>query len=232
MQVAGVDGCPAGWLCIRRDLVSGEISSEIYADASALIRATQDVAVLTIDIPIGIPDTGQRECEVIARQMLGPGRASSVFPTPVRAVLPAATWSEACALSRDACGKAISQQTFAILDRIRDLDEILRDQPDLRARVREVHPEVCFCVWAGHPMRHAKRSGEGSSERGELVRGEFGPAFDAVRRSHRRGAATDDDIRDAFAALWTAGRIVAGDALVIPSVPQHDRFGLPMEMVA
>jgi predicted RNase H-like nuclease len=40
----------------------------------------------------------------------------------------------------------------------------------------------------------------------------------------------DDDIYDAFAALWTAERIHAGTAEVIPDVPEIDSFGLEMRM--
>jgi hypothetical protein len=42
----------------------------------------------------------------------------------------------------------------------------------------------------------------------------------------------DDDILDAFAALWTAERIAPGEAVTLPEVPPRDRHGLPMEMVA
>ena len=40
-----------------------------------------------------------------------------------------------------------------------------------------------------------------------------------------------DDLLDAFAALWTAERILRGEAITVPKVPPEDRYGLRMEMV-
>jgi predicted RNase H-like nuclease len=65
-----------------------------------------------------------------------------------------------------------------------------------------------------------------------LIGDSFGPlAFESARASVARRDATDDDIADAFAALWTARRIVAGVARSLPDVPLLDSAGLPMRMV-
>jgi predicted RNase H-like nuclease len=230
-RIGGVDGCPAGWLLLRQ---SGDtIHSEVHESAADLFEATADCRILMIDIPIGLAEDGPRECDVEARRLLG-RRGSSVFPTPVRAALEGRSYAEACALSRARCGKGLSKQTYAILNRIRDVDAALRGSEALRARVREVHPEVCFCVWNGsEPMQHAKRTVEGARDRKALIARAFGPdAFDRVRAKHRPGMVADDDILDAFAALWTAGRVVRSEALTLPPRPLRDSHGLPMEMVA
>jgi predicted RNase H-like nuclease len=229
--IGGVDGCPAGWLLLRQDS-DGTISSAIHGSAADLF-ATSDCRLLMIDIPIGLAEKGPRQCDVEARRLLGP-RRNSVFPTPVRAALAGTTYAEACELSRASCGKALSRQTFAILDRIRDVDAALRDSSALRARVREVHPEVCFYFWNGsRPMEHAKKSAQGAWDRRRLIDRAFGAdVFDGVRASHRSKLVADDDILDAFAALWTAGRVMRGEARTVPAVPGRDSYGLPMEMVA
>jgi predicted RNase H-like nuclease len=81
-------------------------------------------------------------------------------------------------------------------------------------------------------MSHPKKSGQGFLERLQLVERHFGPVFDDLRRSVPRRAATDDDILDALAALWTAERVLKGTAIVLPAEPKRDAYGLPMEMVA
>ena len=40
-----------------------------------------------------------------------------------------------------------------------------------------------------------------------------------------------DDVLDAFAALWTAGRIARGEASTLPISPLRDSQDLPMEIV-
>jgi predicted RNase H-like nuclease len=230
-MIGGVDGCPGGWICIERDTITGDIFGEVFSSTSELIERGRDLAVVTIDIPIGLTEAEPRECDRQARRLLTSRRGSSVFPAPVRAALEAPGYLEACELSAAACGKRLSKQAHAIMWRIREVDAILRSEPGLRSRVREIHPEVCFYAWAGHPMQHRKRTAEGRAERLALVEEHFRGAFDAIRREIPPRQAADDDILDAFAALWTAERIVRGMATTVPAVPSEDRFGLRMEMV-
>jgi len=188
--------------------------------------------VTTIDIPIGLPSIGTRRCDVKARSLLGRLK-SSVFPAPVRAALSATSYAAACAASEQACGKKLSQQTYGILPRIRDVDALLRESPTLVDSVREVHPEVCFCYWNGRrSLDHPKKSGFGFMERFAMVENVFGSAPRDVRASVPRKQATDDDILDAFAALWTAQRIHEGTAEGIIEDDERDVFNLPMQMWA
>ncbi len=156
-RVAGVDGTPGGWAAVI-----------IEADRTRIrkVRALSDIVVgldiVAVDVRIGLCDayqTGGRACDRRARMLLQ-NRRSSVFPAPVRSVLAATSWDEACALSRASApgGKAISKQTYFILHKIKEVDEFLRARPELHEVAREVHPEVCFCELAGRPMAHSKKS--------------------------------------------------------------------------
>jgi predicted RNase H-like nuclease len=99
--------------------------------------------------------------------------------------------------------------------------------------VYEVHPEVCFRTWNAAPLTEPKKSGLGFSTRFALVQSGFPEAFERVRRDIGRRMVADDDILDAFAALWTAGRIKQGTAVTLPHVdPPIDSAGLPMQMLA
>src|SRR5262245_48882967 len=93
--VVGVDGCPAGWVCLQVDLQSRITTIRIVAKLSELIHSEPLPQLIAIDIPIGLPLSGARACDVVARRLLGP-RRSSVFPAPVRAALRAGTYAEAC----------------------------------------------------------------------------------------------------------------------------------------
>jgi predicted RNase H-like nuclease len=230
--IAGVDGCKSGWLNLPLDTVTRDITAQVFSTASDLFSQTRRLDIVTIDIPIGLSDGPPRMCDLVARQLLGP-RASSVFPAPVRQALPAATYLEACDLSEAACGKRLSQQAFAILPRIRGVDEQIRLIPDSQSRIREVHPEVCFYAWAGgEPMSFSKKHPAGVAERLTFVEGTYPRAFADIRSGYSRGRVADDNIIDTLAALWTAERILAGTAITIPAPSPTDRYGLRMEMVA
>ncbi len=231
-QIAGCDGCPAGWLLASRQVKGGVVTAALAETTRDLFAALADVAVLAIDIPIGLAEDGPRVCDVEARRLLG-RRGSSVFPTPVRPVLRATSYRDACRRSARACGKMLSKQAYSILSRIREVDAELRFRPPAVTQVREVHPELCFATMSGgSPMAYPKRSLEGIEERLRWIERAFPGVFTAIRIRFRESQAANDDILDALAALWTAERIRAGTARTVPRDPPQDRHGLRMEMVA
>ena len=209
----------------------GSLSSLVFEGAAELLAQEPRPAVLAIDVPIGATESGPRRCDVEARALLG-RRASTVFTAPVRPVLAAASWDEACAIRERIEGRRMSRQAWGIVPKVAEVDRALRRNPGRDGWIREVHPEVSFATWNGSPMRHRKKGIEGRTERMELVASYFGsPAFAGVRARHRAGDVAAADILDAFAALWTAERIARGEAATLPAEPPTDRFGLRMEIV-
>jgi predicted RNase H-like nuclease len=198
------------------------------AMSAALARLPFD-AILGIDIPIGLPRSGDRPCCREARRLLGL-RASSVFPVPVRPCLDAGSREAASDLQARIDGRRISVQAWNILPKIREIDALLKAQPLLRGRVFEVHPELCFTRWAGSPMQHSKKTSAGRTARETLIDRRW-PGARKQALPVIRGNAVPDDLNDAFAALWTAQRIAAGNACYLNS-PDLDAEGLPMRIVS
>ena len=56
-------------------------------------------------------------------------------------------------------------------------------------------------------------------------------AFDTIRSRHPKSLVADDDILDAFAALWTAERIYNAEAGSLPELSSLDSKGIPMRMM-
>ena len=231
--LGGIDGCPAGWLLARTSAGTAVVSTGVFGTFAELLDENPDLAIITIDIPIGLTLAGPRPTDSAARALLGP-RASSVFPAPVRAALDAVSYQDASDRSFAVHGKRLSKQTFAILPKIREVDIALRIRPRDAERVREVHPEVSFCVLNNdEPMVHPKRTGLGFTERLTLLEAHYPGAFELSRRTHTRRVAADDDILDALAALWTAGRLHSRQARAIPEgAVAFDSVGLPMAIWA
>ena len=232
-RVAGVDGAGPGWLCIARDLGGGELCAQLFATARALAEQSPPPLVIAWDVPIGLGEREPRACDALARASLGPPRASSVFPAPLRPVLAARPHAEASRLRRAIDGRGVSIQAFGIYPKVAEVDALLRATPALRARVYEVHPEVSFQAWnRGVAIRASKKTREGRAARLALVAAHFGAnAFALVRAQWTKQTVADDDILDAFAALWTAERIAVGRARRLPADPPRDGLGLPMQIV-
>lgn len=219
--VLGIDGCPGGWIGA---LVSpaGDVEWHRFGDAGAIIAV--DASATGIDIPIGLPRDGPRDCDVAARRRLRP-YGSRVFPAPLRAVLAADTYREACEISRrrHVAGKAPSRQTWNLVGKIREVDAVMR--PELQSRVIEVHPEVSFLALSGAGPLASKKSARGREQRRAGLRG-FVPGFTLPR------GVRPDDALDALAVAWSARRWLAGEAEVLPSADApRDGRGLRMEIV-
>lgn len=233
INVAGINGCRAGWFCIFEELTSRKLASKTFETIDDLAKHIEGLHVVAIDVPIGLTESGPRACDVGARKMLGPKRASSVFPAPVRSALSAATYEEACARSFEAQKKKLPKQAWAIYPKIRQLDELLTRHRDLCEKVFEVHPEVSFCAWNSmEPFVETKKSKEGSVKRRALIDRYFGSeTFQTIRERYKTSDVANDDILDAFAALWTAERIARREARRLPTESVTDSSGLPMRMV-
>jgi predicted RNase H-like nuclease len=117
-----------------------------------------------------------RTCDVEARRLLGPGRGSSVFPAPIRPVLTATSYTDACQVGVQIEGKKLSHQTWAISSKIHDVDQVVRQNAELPMRVYEVHPEVCFYFLAGgRPIKYRKKRKDGREEQQKLLEPIFSP---------------------------------------------------------
>lgn len=224
--LAGVDGCRGGWLVALEERGSGVRAVRVLPDFASALALRPRPALIAVDMPLGLPERGARACDVEARRRLGPRAGSRVFPAPPRALLDTRSHPEAVRLSRALQGKGISRQVFAILPRVRELDEALARRGP--TRVFEVHPELSFCAMA-HAERALppKRSAAGREARLRLVRAAF-DGFELDGLVPRRRLAAADDVLDAFAALWSARRLWSGRARAIPTHPPRDARGLQM----
>jgi predicted RNase H-like nuclease len=225
--VAGLDGCRVGWVMVTVPTVTaGAPRVEVVTDLGLVTEQLERglLAAAAIDIPIGLSPDRPRPVDREARRRLG-ARRSSVFPAPVRPVLAATSYAEACQVSRAASGRAISRQLFGILPKIREVDAL--QSPALQDGLFEMHPEVSFAELAGAPMQFHKSTRQGRAERLDALRRAF-PELGAVEDERPRGT-QPDDVLDAVVGAWTAQRFVAGRHLQLGG--ETDETGLRMEII-
>ena len=223
-MIVGLDGCQDGWIAAIEE--SGATRLRVLKSLEELFEDPALVAAV-IDIPIGLPDAGPRSCDLQARKLLRPPRASSVFPAPIRSMLAARDQADASRLRFAAEGKRCSVQSAAILPKIREVDSLLSQERQVK--VREGHPELSFAFMnGGKSMSHPKRNSAGREERIRLLGSHFPDVPAALARLGR----FELDAMDAYAMLWTARRIVEGASRTLPALPPVDGRGLRMEIVA
>lgn len=209
MTLVGIDGCPAGWVAARFD---GGFSFFLSNRLEDLVRD----GITVVDIPFGLIDTHPRSADVAARNHLRAYRkASSVFPSPLRAALQHTDYFEANNANRSLCGKGVTRQAFNLFERIRQA-EALAPISD----IYEGHPELSFAIWSQQTLM-PKRSLAGVAARLALVRSKW-PEFQLPTLS----GATADDVLDAVALVWTADRISRGEHVTFPDPPSVTAEGV------
>jgi predicted RNase H-like nuclease len=203
VAVLGVDGWRGRWVGA---LLDGRTVRLLDLPDAAAVLAVPGVAVVAVDMPIGLSDDGARACDVQARRRLGRA-GSSVFPAPVRAVLAARDYAHARELSVAATrGRSLSAQSFQLTRSIRDLDDALGEPPD--ARVHEVHPELAFRALDDR-VRDPKASARGQAQRLRALQ----PVVDVLDAlSDAPPGVPAVDALDACAAAWSARRLADGTA--------------------
>jgi predicted RNase H-like nuclease len=238
--LAGVDGCPAGWIAAFLRPRIDAVIVRVVPSFAHVVHAPERPAIIAVDVPIGLPErigVGGRGPEAAVRPLLG-ARQSSVFSVPSRAAIYAESFGEACriAVATSEPPRKVSKQLFMIAPKIRELDALLRNDPALARKVYEVHPEVAF--W--------RLNGERALGEPKKIKGVPYAVGLALRRRLLTDAgfprtcvealppkgARPDDLLDALACAAIARRIHEGIARPFPDPPGRDDFGLPVAIWA
>lgn len=222
--VLGADGCRGGgWVVASVPLTGTGLSWHYADDTRALLDLARSLGAVrvAVDVPIGLAGSGTRDADVQARARLGRPASSSVFAAPHRSVLDLVDGTYADARPHH---PSLSAQAFALVRRIKDVDDALRGAgPGVHDVVAECHPEVCFRELTGRVLP-SKKSAPGALARLDALEASLGPlARDVDPR------AVLDDALDAAACAWTARRWAAGTAEVLGGA--LDATGVPMRIV-
>ena len=224
--IAGADGFKSKWFVVLKNRTTKRMLRRIVPSFAGLLCLPENPSVVTVDIPIGLPQfasPGGRACERLSRKVLGP-RASSVFSAVGRVPLLQPNRLEADRASRLGGGLGVGAQAWGLAKKLLEADEAMT--VEAQHVVHEVHPEVSF--WAmhgGRPMPFGKKCREGIRARQDvLLRAGFPPEFVEALAADLRVPA--DDFLDACAAVWTAERIAHGLGKRFPDEIDLDMRGL------
>jgi len=235
--VAGADGYSEGWVVVLLQPATETVRVRTVDGVDALFDLPEAPVRLGVDMVIGCPDraeSGGRDCDRAARQLLGHPRGTSVFSPPAYDALWADTYEKAQQRNRASGPEApgLSRQTFHLLPKMRALAEHIT--PSRQERIREVHPELTFYAMSGDtPVSASKHSEDGRATRADLLEAHGFPTVRAAIDDFADSVIGSDDVLDAHAACWTARRLHNGTARRCPprdtSAPRNNR-GLRMEI--
>jgi predicted RNase H-like nuclease len=216
--IAGVDACRAGWVSASKDMRHGRISLTLHRKISEILHPFSSYEVIAIDIPIGLIDKQARICDLEAKKILG-RRHMCIFPAPPRLVVEQGKdRGHASRISMKLQGRKVSCQTWNIVPKIREVDIALKSLGE-GLQVIEVHPELSFYEMNNKEIvAQSKKTEEGKNARLELIRNHLNIEEPLKLRPEgaRKTDLSDDDIVDAFSALWTALRKYNHQSIPLP----------------
>jgi len=221
MIVVGLDGYSRGWVAVRVDGARRELT--LLGTISELLAMTFDRA--GIDMPIGLPSRGLRDCDLEARVMLRP-HASRVFTGARRGLWDHTSQAAVNHVLKSEGEAGISIQLWNLGPKICELDAIMT--PQLQQRIREAHPELVFLrLNFGRPLP-SKKTEEGIALRIRLLRREgFVELKDWI--AEKRAGVKADDILDACAVAIAARDFTQGNVLPREKATRDAR-GLKMQI--
>lgn len=186
-----------------------------------------NAAMVFIDMPIGLPESGDRGCDLAARKLLkgAPSRVFLGLRRPLLAYVGDYAAANAWAKSD---GKGLAKQAFAILPKIAEIDATIL--PAHQSRIRESHPELVFWRLNGGTPLLSKHTPDGLRARREiLVRHGF-PDIDVWLAKLRRQGAQPDDLLDACVLAVAANEATQGYARRVKCPEARDAKGLRMDI--
>ena len=163
-----------------------------------------------IDVPIGLPERGYRQCDLEARKLIG----SSVFLGARWNVWTFRSYKEANAHYWADGDKRIAKQLWCIRYKLQEVNEVMT--PQRQSRLQETHPELVFWRLNDRRRLEKKKTVAGQAQRIALLKPH---GFDQIETwlDRRRGTGIGrDDLIDAcacaLAARERAQRIPSGQA--------------------
>jgi predicted RNase H-like nuclease len=128
MFVVGVDGCRDGWVVVALEDGAFAGATQV-ASFSEVLAVTADASVVAVDMPIGFVERGERTCDILVREFIGPRRAS-VFIAPPRKALLERTYAEANAECLRRAGFGLTKQLWNLKPKIIEVEHALHEYED------------------------------------------------------------------------------------------------------
>ena len=203
MYAVGIDGCSNGWLASITKPFDFENCFCLYSKfLYELISKLPEKNFIIIDIPIGLEEKKHiRECDIKAREFIGP-RRHSIFAPPCKKASLQIDYSSANKLNKEITNHGLSKQTWMINEKLKETQKII----EKGYKLNEGHPECSFRELKGDFLKFGKSGLLGFFERLDLI---TNLGFDPIslgKKLSNEIKAKPDDLLDSLILCWSASR--------------------------
>jgi predicted RNase H-like nuclease len=193
----GLDGFRGGWVAAWID--DQDNHGFDYSPGLGRLLAMPHKRAI-IDMPIGLKMAGYRECDIRARELVGPsvflGARRNLWEFPDQASANQYYWRH------EGQGKGVSCQLWNIRDKLKEVDDFIT--PERQGSICEAHPELIFLKLNNHLRLERKNLDAGRKQRIKILADcGFGKISKWLTQRHGTGIGRDDLI-DACACAVAA----------------------------
>lgn len=235
----GIDGCKGGWIVAEMN-ENAQVSFLFFETIEVFWNNVRDRAKrVYIDIPIGLPSFPDlRAADFEARKVLK-ARKSSIFNVPYREVLDFGKrngleyrcYSQANEYSKKMFQVGIPKQTWAIMPKIAEVDNLLKSDGAAAIAFSEIHPEILF--WSLNnlvEMKYKKSTSYGFLERVKHISKVLPKTYENLEEAYNNHSnnVQPDDLVDALVACLFAR---VGATRSFPALETYDSVGLRMQIL-
>lgn len=235
ITAVGIDGCRNGWIAACLHPAGSEIRH--FSTIAALMEQYAHADVLFIDIPVGLArNTAEARFrpEQYARKLI-PRKAAAIFNAPCQKAAYCRTYAEANETNKATIGKGLSKQSYHICNKIREVDTFIKENPALRDKLMESHPEICFALMhpSLQPILENKKTAVGRRKRLQTLQSMEKEAkyIEENIASVKELQQVQDDVIDAFCLAVAAKFGIINGFRTIPEQPRRNNEGIWMQMV-
>jgi predicted RNase H-like nuclease len=210
MKIVGLDGFRNGWVAVSID--SDRHGIRLLTQLTDLHQLPHTAAM--IDMPVGLPARGYRDCDLEARRLLG-ACAARVFTGARRGLWEFSSRAAAHQFYKAKGDAGVSCQLWCLRSKLKEVDDFVAQAG--HRPLRESHPELVFWRLNGKRPLPSKRSPDGLRIRRKLVKQAGLTGIDDWLDSGRLGrGARRDDVLDACACAIAARDAAAGAGHRVP----------------
>lgn len=211
---------------------NGVLTIESYTIVDSIVSVYSKADEMLIDMVIGLQSslTDIRPDE-IARSIISE-KSSLIFFAPCRQSVYADSISMAYSENKRVLGRRFSSAELTTVQKIREIDTFLQENPQYKNVIKESNAEVCFAIFNGGTILTKRISAEGMKER-IVILSKYLPdmTFNEIVSLANRCKCNPVDVIDAICLAITANLVVQNKYTVIPEEPMKDETGLLMQMI-
>lgn len=226
----GVTGSNGGW--ITAIIKNGELVVESYSILDSIVSIYSNADEILVDMVIGLQSSiADVRPDDTARELIGE-KPSEVFVAPCRQAVYADNISFAYSENKKVLGKRFSSSNLGVVQKIREVDTFLQENPQYKNVIKESNAEVCFAIFNGKTVMSKKISAEGMKERIKIISKYFPElTFNGIVYLANKCKGNPVDVIDAVCLAITANLVVQNKFQVIPEEPMKDETGILMQMI-